>query len=123
MLTRGTDVSSNSSVSNVIPSEPAKLLLDESSADQSNEISIVENLETCVGSEVVGVEQDLTDIKLSSHFNQEDLCGPDNDMDTNYNIYSVDLTDTHCNENTLLDPNSSLQELLSNPSPGRLLCS
>ena len=99
--------------------EPVKLL-DQSCTEQSNKMSFVKELETCDSSEVVGVAQDFSDVKLSSHFNQEDLHGPDNDMDTSYNIDSVDLTDTHVEDDILYDHNSSLQELLSNSSPGKV---
>ncbi|XP_065911667.1 uncharacterized protein [Dysidea avara] len=111
VITRKTEENSGSTGSvneeeeDAIPSGQAvteKLLLDENSKQ----------------SKAVGVEQDLSSIKVSSHFDQEDLHGPDNEMDTSYDINSIDLTDTHGNEDTLMDPNSSLQELLSNPSPG-----
>lgn len=110
---------SSSCIVNVNVIEPAKLL-DQSCAEQSNKMSFLKNLKTCNSSEVVGAAQDFSDVKLSSHFNQEDLHGPDNDMDTSYNIDSVDLTDTHGEDDILLDHNSSLQELLSNSSPGKV---
>lgn len=79
--------------------------------EQSSEAGVDE---TCHGNKAVGVDQVLSDIKVSSHFNEEDLHGPDNVMDTSDDI---DLANTPGDDDELLDHNSSIQELISNPLP------
>lgn len=63
--------------------------------------------------QVAGVNQDFTTIKVSADFVEEDLHEPDTNND-NFTLDSVDLTDVYDDDNTAVDANSSLQELVTN---------
>ena len=64
--------------------------------------------------QVAGVNQDLTTIKVSAEFVEEDLHEPDTNND-NFTLDSVDLTDVYDDDgNTAVDANCSLQELVAN---------
>lgn len=95
---------------------PAEQLTDENST-QPKEISNTE-INTCK-TQIAGVSQDLDAIELSAEFDKEDLHAPDDDeTDNSFNLKSVDLSDVCNEENTIVDADSTLQELITNSASG-----